>query len=300
MFSNTPNKTPSRTKSETSGKTSNTTQNRPAAPALEEREFDQFRKLAYEKFGLNLTDAKHELVATRLGKKLRELKLPSFRAYYDLVVSDKTGEALIAMIDALSTNHTLFLREPAHFDYLREVLLPTLRKRSRIDVWSAPCSTGEEPYSIAIVLFDELGIPPHPPVLIRAVDISTKALNTARAGTYPAGRFAGLSPQQIKRYFRETEPGRFTIVPELRRAVEFERANLIEPLTDTRLYPLIFCRNMMIYFDKVTQEKVVQQLARRLEPGGHLFIGHSESLMGAHHPLEYIQPAIYRFPKARV
>jgi chemotaxis protein methyltransferase CheR len=270
------------------------------APALQEREFEQFRKLAYEKFGLNLTGAKQDLVATRLGKKLRELKLPSFRAYYDLVVSDKTGESLVAMIDALSTNHTLFLREAAHFDYLRQVLLPALRKRSRIEVWSAPCSTGEEPYSIAMVLFDELGIPPRPPVLIRAVDISTKALTTARAGVYPAGRLAGLSPQQIKRYFRETEPGRFSIVPELRRVVEFERANLIEPLTDTRLYPLIFCRNMMIYFDKVTQEKVVQQLARRLEPGGHLFIGHSESLMGAHHPLEYIKPAIYRLPETRV
>lgn len=266
-------------------------------PVLQEREFEQIRKLAYDKFGLNLTEAKHELVSTRLGKKLRELKLPSFRAYYDLVIADKTGESLIAMIDALSTNHTLFLREEAHFDYLRQVLLPTLRKRSRIDVWSAPCSTGEEPYSIAMVLFDELGIPSRPPVQIRAVDISTKALTTARAGVYPAGRLAGLSPQHIKRYFREREPGRFTIVAELRCAVEFERANLIEPLTDTRLYPLIFCRNVMIYFDKSTQERVVQQLARRLEPGGHLFIGHSETLMGAQHPLEYVKPAIYRLPE---
>jgi chemotaxis protein methyltransferase CheR len=268
-------------------------------PALQEREFEQFRKLAYDKFGLNLTAAKHELVATRLGKKLRELKLPNYRAYFDLVVADKTGESLIAMIDALSTNHTYFLREAAHFQYLKQALLPALRKRSRIDVWSAPCSTGEEPYSIAMVLCDELGLPPHPSLLIRAVDISTKALTTARAGIYPTARLAGLSPPQIKRYFHETEPGRFTIVPELRRAVEFERANLIEPFTDTRLYPLIFCRNMMIYFDKATQEKVVQQLARRLEPGGHLFIGHSESLMGAQHPLEYVKPAIYRLPERR-
>lgn len=268
-----------------------------AFPTLQEREFEHFRKLAYEKFGLNLTESKHELVATRLGKKLRELKLPSFGAYYDRVVADRSGELLVAMIDALSTNHTLFLREAAHFDYLRQVLLPGLRKRSRIDVWSAPCSTGEEPYSIAMVLFDELGMPSHPPVQIRAVDISTKALTIARTGVYPLARLSGLSPQQVKRYFRETEPSRFTIVPELRRAVEFERANLIEPLNDTRLYPLIFCRNMMIYFDKSTQEKVIQQLVRRLEPGGHLFIGHSETLMGARHPLEYIKPAIYRLPE---
>ena len=140
-------------------------------------------------------------------------------------------------------------------------------------------------------------MPPRPPVLIRAVDISTKALNTARAGIYPTGRLAGLSPAQIKRYFRETEPGRFTVVPELRRAVEFERANLVEPLGTMSTYPLIFCRNMMIYFDKPTQEQVVRQLVQRLEPGGFLFIGHSESLMGATHPLEYIKPAIYRLPE---
>ncbi len=267
-----------------------------APPALHEREFEQFRKLAYDKFGLNLSSAKHELVSARLGKKLRELKLPSYRAYYDLIVADKTGESLIALIDSLSTNHTFFLREPAHFTYLRERLLPALRKRSRIDVWSAPCSTGEEPYSIAMVLCDELGMPPRPPVAIRAVDISTKALSTARAGIYPAGRLTGLSASWIKRYFRQTGPDGFTIAPELRSAVEFERANLIEPIEDQHHYPLIFCRNMMIYFDKATQEKLVQQLARRLEPGGHLFIGHSESLMGAAHPLEYVQPAIYRLP----
>jgi chemotaxis protein methyltransferase CheR len=271
-----------------------------AQPRLSDREFEQFRKLAYEKCGLNLTEAKHELVAARLGKKLRELKLSSYRAYYDLIVADKTGESLIAMIDALSTNHTLFLREAAHFDFLRTVLLPGLRKRSRIDVWSAPCSTGEEPYSIAITLFEELGTPPQPSVHIRAVDISTKALDTARAGTYPEGRLAGLPVPLLKRYFRESAPGRFTVVPEIHHAVEFKRANLIEPLVETSTYPLIFCRNMMIYFDKPTQEKVLRELVRRLEPGGYLFIGHSESLMGVTHALEYVKPAIYRLPERRV
>jgi chemotaxis protein methyltransferase CheR len=238
-------------------------------------------------------------VASRLSKKLRELGLSSFRAYYDLVVADKTGESLIAMIDALSTNHTLFLREAAHFDYLRQALLPRLRLRSRIDVWSAPCSTGEEPYSIAMVLIEELGVPPRPPFAIRAVDISTEALAVARAGVYAEGRLAGLPSKMRAKYFLQTKRGQFEVAPELRRAVEFERVNLVEPIRDAKVYPLIFCRNLLIYFDKPAQQKVVQQLAKRLEPGGHLFIGHSESLMGVEHPLEYIQPAIYRLPEKR-
>jgi chemotaxis protein methyltransferase CheR len=188
------------------------------------------------------------------------------------------------------------LREPAHFDYLRNVLLPALRLRPRIEIWSAPCATGEEPYSIAMVLFAELGMPSAPPFLIRSVDISTKALDAARAGVYQTHRLAGLSGAQIMRFFRQTAAGRFTVSPVLRKAVEFERVNLVEPLADSRVYPLVFCRNLLIYFDMPTQEKVVQQLASRLEPGGHLFIGHSESLTGLNQPLEYVQPAIYRLP----
>src|SRR5277367_272936 len=113
------------------------------SPALGAPEFEKFRRLAYDKFGLNLTLAKHDLVAARLGKKLRELKIPSFEAYYDHVVADRSGESLIALIDALSTNHTSFLREASHFDFLLTQVLPGLRKRASIDIWSVPCSTGE-------------------------------------------------------------------------------------------------------------------------------------------------------------
>jgi chemotaxis protein methyltransferase CheR len=265
-------------------------------PILHENEFEKIRRLAYKTCGLNLTPSKHRLVAARLGRMLTDLRLPSYRAYYDFVSADKTGVALAAMIDALTTNHTQFMREPAHFEYLRNVLLPTLRRRPRIDIWSAPCATGEEPYSIAMVLFAELGVPPAPAFTIRSVDISTKALDKARAGVYQTHRLAGLSGAQILRFFRQTSVGHFTVSPVLRQAVEFERVNLVEPLSDSRLYPLVFCRNLLIYFDTPTQEKVVRQLASRLEPGGHLFIGHSESLTALNHPLEYVQPAIYRMP----
>src|SRR5579863_5604233 len=121
-------------------------------PVLGELEFEKFRRLAYDQFGLNLTVAKHPLVAARLGRKLRELKIPSYEAYYNLIVADRTGDSLIALIDALSTNHTAFLREASHFDFLKHQVLPGLLQRSSIDIWSVPCSTGEEPYSIAVTL----------------------------------------------------------------------------------------------------------------------------------------------------
>jgi chemotaxis protein methyltransferase CheR len=266
------------------------------APSLGAPVFEKFRRLAYDKFGLNLTAAKHELVATRLGKKLRELNIPSYDAYYDLVVADRTGESLIALIDALTTNHTSFLREASHFDFLITRVLPGLRKRASIDIWSAPCSTGEEPYSIAVTLLEQLGSPPKPALRIRATEISTRALAVAKKGVYTADRLSALARPLVKRYFTPAGPGIFQVTAEVRRMIEFERANLIEPPRGNRTFSAIFCRNMMIYFDKATQERVVTGLSQFLEPGGYLLIGHSESLMGVHHGLEYVQAAIYRKP----
>jgi chemotaxis protein methyltransferase CheR len=258
--------------------------------------FEKFRRLAYDKFGLNLTSGKQELVAARLGKKLRELKIPSYEAYYDLVVADRSGESLIALIDALSTNHTSFLREASHFDFLLKNVLPGLRKRASIDVWSAPCSTGEEPYSIAVTFLEQLGMPPKPALRIRATDISTKALAIAKKGAYTADRLGAMPLPAIKKFFTQTGPGAFQILPEIRQMIEFERVNLIEPMRGSRIFPIIFCRNVMIYFDKPTQERVVAGLSQFLEPGGYLLIGHSESLMGVQHGLDYVQPAIYKKP----
>jgi chemotaxis protein methyltransferase CheR len=268
------------------------------SPTLKTPVFEKIRRLAYDKFGLNLTEAKHHLVAARLGKKMRELKIPSYEAYYDLVVGDRTGESLIALIDALSTNHTSFLREASHFDYLIKNVLPKLRHRATIDIWSAPCSTGEEPYSMAVTMLEQLGMPAKPALRIRATDISTRALAVAKKGAYAADRLGSMPVPLIKKYFTQTAPGVFQIRPEIGRMIEFERGNLIEPMRATRAFPIVFCRNVMIYFDKPTQEKVVTNLSQFLEPGGYLFIGHSESLMGVRHSLEYVLPAIYRKPGA--
>ena len=265
--------------------------------SLSARDFDQFRLLAHQKFGLDLPDGKQQLVASRLGKKMRELNLNSFNAYYQHIVEDRTGEALTAMIDALTTNHTSFFRESGHFEFLRRTVLPSLRSRSSLHFWSAACSSGEEPYSIAFTLFDELGPETLSKLRILATDISTRVLGLAQSAVYPAERFRGVSPDQLRRYVLKGEGkyrDNFMVKRQFREAIEFRRLNLMEDLAHLGPFPVIFCRNVMIYFDRATQQGLVNRLASRLEPGGYLFIGHAESLSGIDQPLSYVQPAIYR------
>jgi chemotaxis protein methyltransferase CheR len=266
---------------------------------LTTREFDQFRKLAYDTAGIDLQPGKEQLVSARLGKKMRELKLSSYQDYYDFVAADKTGDALIAMIDVLTTNHTSFFREIAHFDFLRKTILPGLRDRSQISIWCAASSTGEEPYSIAFSVLEELGMAALPKLSVLATDISTRVLAAAQKGVYPAERFREFPPQQLRQYLLRGE-GRwknwYQVRKEIRNAIHFERLNLMEQFTHSAPYQVIFCRNVMIYFDRPTQEHVVQRLSQFLEPGGYLLIGHAESLNGTKHSLQYIRPATYRKP----
>jgi chemotaxis protein methyltransferase CheR len=268
---------------------------------LTAREFEQFRRLAYEKFGLDLRNGKETLVSARLGKKIRELNFRSFQEYYHHVLEDRTGEALIALIDALTTNHTSFFREPAHFEFLRQTILPGLRERDRIAIWSAACSTGEEPYSIAFGLLEELGEAALAKIRILATDISTRVLANAQRGAYPTERFDGIPAHQLRRYLLRGEQrfkDWYRVKPEVRAVVEFRRLNLVERFSHLGPFPVIFCRNVMIYFDKPTQQDLVKRLAGCLEPGGYLLIGHAESLNGVDHPLRYVRPAIYRKPES--
>lgn len=264
---------------------------------LKPQEFDAIRRLAYQKFGLDLRNGKEELVAARLGKKIRQHGFNSFEEYYQHVVRDPSGEALIGMIDSLATNHTSFLREPAHFDFLREVVLPGLAGRSRLDFWSAACSTGEEPYTLAFTLADQMSPASFSGVRIFATDISTKVLKIAQRVVYAQERFQNFSRSWMTQYLLRGEgqwKGSYRVKPHIRSQVEFARLNLIEPFSPGRSFASIFCRNVMIYFDKPTQEKVVGRLSDCLEPGGYLFVGHAESLTGINHPLQYVRPAIYR------
>jgi chemotaxis protein methyltransferase CheR len=265
--------------------------------ALSRQEFAAISTLAREEFGLELAAGKELLVASRLAKLMRRLRFSEFREYYRYVQRDQTGEALVELIDALTTNHTSFFREKAHFDFLVQKVFPEIKRSGPICIWSAASSTGEEPYTIALMAREHLG--PRSPILPRilASDISTRVLETARKGIYNADRFqSGMAPWLKKHLLRGEGrwEGWYQMRPEILSMVEFRRINLIEPFTHIGRFKVIFCRNVMIYFSRSTQEELVNRLAACLEPGGYLFVGHSESLTGIQHGLQQVQPAIYR------
>jgi chemotaxis protein methyltransferase CheR len=266
---------------------------------LHPAEFEKISRLAYEHFGVDLRNGKQALVEARIGKKLRELGLTSFQHYFDYVTADKSGDALAAMVDVLTTNHTSFFREPRHFDFLRDTIWPTLRQRREIHLWSAACSSGEEPYTMAMTLLEHAREEALAKVKIRATDISTRVLERGRAGIYPADRLKDVPYPVLQ---RNTLKGRtatgdsFRFKPEVRGMIAFEHLNLMQPLSPDYRCSVIFCRNIMIYFDKPTQQDLVARLTQQLEDGGYLFIGHSESLSAVQHTLEYVCPATYRKP----
>jgi chemotaxis protein methyltransferase CheR len=269
--------------------------NSPLAEALTDSEIDRVIELAHRACGIDLSRGKKELIQARLGKKIRESNFTSFRHYYDHVTADHTGEELLALLDALTTNYTSFLREPAHFDFLRRHIGHLTE--GPIRVWSAACSSGEEPYTIAMSLLEQLGAAASNRVHILASDISTRALAAAERGIYEADRFRDFPPDWRSKYLlrgADRAAGFYRIKPAVRRLIEFARLNLMEPFPAAAPFQVIFCRNVMIYFDKETQARLVNRLASFLEPGGYLLIGHSESLTGLSHCYEYIQPAVYR------
>jgi chemotaxis protein methyltransferase CheR len=268
-------------------------------PVLSPSDFRRISELARERFGLNLPAGKEGLVAARLGKKIRQGHFASFADYYHHVVSDPTGTALIELIDALTTNHTFFLRERAHFDFLGQLVTGEYQNRSALRIWSAACSTGEEPYSIAMYLTDvsqQTACRWSSGVQILATDISTRVLGKAQRAVYDAERFREIPEHWWKSYLlhgQKTCSGTYKVKPAVANLVEFERLNLIEPLP-RRSFEIIFCRNVLMYFDKPTQKDIVLRLLNCLEPGGYLFVGHSETLTGIEHKLEYVRPAVYR------
>jgi chemotaxis protein methyltransferase CheR len=265
---------------------------------LGQSEFQQIRELAYRTFGLDLKPGKEELVSARLQRLVRGGGFRSYQDYYRHVLGDSTGESLLALVDALATNHTAFMREPDHFDFLRQKVLPALTRRESVDIWSAACSTGEEIWTLAFLLRDAL---PSSRIHLTGTDISRKALAQAERALYPAERVSGLSAAWIKNYFAlEAGPLKsYRVKAEIRAQAAFQRINLIEPLQWSKQFPVIFCRNVMIYFDRPTQQRVIANLTRCLEPGGYLFVGHAESFTGIDHRLEYVRPAVYRQPGAK-
>jgi len=266
-------------------------------------EFRQISELVYQRFGLDLKKGKEALVAARLGKRLRQKGIKSFAEYYRHVLADSSGEALIELIDSLTTNHTSFMREKAHFEFLTRAVKEEFSAIANLEIWCAASSTGEEPYSIAVCLAEALSRGAENRrrgFRILATDISTRVLAHARRGVYVAERFKELPDAWRRAYLLRGEgecKGSYKIKPELAAHVEYQRLNLIEPFTHRRRFHVIFCRNVMMYFDKSTQQDIVQRLGACLEPGGYLFVGHSESLTGVEHDLQYVRPATYRAGK---
>jgi chemotaxis protein methyltransferase CheR len=275
---------------------------------LTERDFRKISDLVYEHCGINLHAGKKELVRARLAKRLRYGNFNTFSDYMKHVLADKTGKEFSILIDSLSTNLTSFFREEQHFEFLRDRFLPALMERKRtkrdfrIRAWSAGCSSGEEPYSVAITLLDTVQGQGRWDIKILATDISTSVLEVAKTGIYDKQRVEPVSRLQRQRYFlaSHTEDQKvFEVSQSLRDIVIFKYLNLMGnwPI-DTRRGGLdfIFCRNVMIYFDKPTQKRLVNRFWDLLSPGGILFTGHSESLTGIEHKFRYVQPTIYAKP----
>jgi chemotaxis protein methyltransferase CheR len=242
-------------------------------------DFDCVRKLIYEHAGISLSATKQDMVYSRLARRLRETRLKSFAEYLALLERGDRNE-WEKFVNSLTTNLTSFFREPHHFPILAEHL-KTLQGRSPMTIWCSAASTGEEPYSIAMTVvetFNTFNVP----VSIVASDLDTNVLATAAKGAYPPDRLEKLSPERLSRFFVKGSDGFCTVRPELRRLVSFQRLNLLEPNWSIR-GPLdaLFCRNVMIYFDKTTQYKILKRFAPLLAENGLLFAGHSESFLHA-------------------
>ncbi len=245
-------------------------------------DFERVRKLIYEHAGISLSSAKQDMVYSRLARRLRETRLKTFGEYLALLERGDKGE-WEKFVNSLTTNLTSFFREPHHFPILAEYL-KKLQGKSSIKIWCCASSTGEEPYSIAMTVveaFNSFSVP----VSIYATDLDTNVLATAAKGTYGRDRVDRLSPERLNRFFVKTPgstDGAYTVRPELRKLITFQRLNLLEPNWSVR-GPLdaLFCRNVMIYFDKPTQYKILKRFAPLMDNNGLLFAGHSESFLHA-------------------
>jgi chemotaxis protein methyltransferase CheR len=266
------------------------------AAALTDQEFGLFRRFIYDTAGISLSDAKKALVAGRLAKRVEQRGLASYRDYFRLLESGTQPDELQTAIDLLTTNETYFFREPKHFDRLRQLALAGSRGNGLFRVWSAACSTGEEPYSIAMVLADCLAGRSWELI---ASDISERVLAKARTGHYPLQRTTNIPPDYLRRFcLRGTgsQEGTLLVQRQLRQAVRFLQVNLNGRLPELGRFDIIFLRNVLIYFDAATKRQVVNRLLAALAPGGHLLIGHSESLNGIVEGVESIAPSVYRRP----
>jgi len=257
-------------------------------------EFNLFRSFIYDHAGIHLSDEKTNLVTSRLSKRLRHYSLDSFKQYFDLMNDPSQPAEQQMVIDLLTTNETYFFREPKHFSFLEKEVLPQWPVGRNLRVWSAASSTGEEAYSIAMLLDDMLGTRPWE---VFASDISSRVLQTARQGLYQQHRIDGIPKEFLRKYCLKgvgEHEGSLLIDSNLRKRVSFSAINLNRPLGEVGRFDIIFLRNVLIYFDLETKIQIIKQLVDKMQPDGYLFIGHSESLKGVHEGVATVIPTVYR------
>jgi chemotaxis protein methyltransferase CheR len=272
---------------------------------LSDSDYRRVSQIVHELAGIHLHEGKRELVVARLGKRIRQLGMKSVGEYLKYVREEQTQDELVTMLDALSTNLTSFWRESQHFDFLARNILPQFAERARrndnwkIRAWSAGCSSGEEPYGLVMQMLHHLESPERYDIKMLATDLSTKVLGIARNGVYSSERVKPIPSDIRNKYIQQVKTPygvQYRVKPDISSRVTFARLNLMESWPMKGPMDYIFCRNVMIYFDKPTQARLVSRFFDLLRSGGTLFVGHSESLTGVEHHFHYVRPTIYEKP----
>lgn len=263
------------------------------------KEFKQLSEYIQANYGIYLKDEKQTLLTGRLSNVLAEKNFTNFAEYFNYIVADKTGEAVVTLIDKITTNHTFFMREGDHFKFFKENVLPQLERTSKdkdLRVWSAGCSSGEEPYTLAMILDEFFGADKKWwDTKILATDISSKVLDIAGKGIYNNDSIAMIPSYWKLKYFEKLGNDKSVLIPRIRNEVIYRKFNLMEKSFPFRKkFQVIFCRNVMIYFDNKTRIELVKKFYDLTEPGGYIFIGHSEALNRNETEFKCIQPAVYR------
>ncbi|HSC69518.1 MAG TPA: CheR family methyltransferase [Cellvibrio sp.] len=262
-------------------------------PIPSDKEFQLFQQLIQEKLGIFLPAQKKALLSNRLWKRLQACEVNGFSDYYRLIQSPQGKNELNIALELITTNETYFFREQKHFDYLQEEILPKLRPSGNFRVWSAASSTGEEPYSIAMVLKDRCPCEWE----LLCSDVNRTVVEQAKVGIYPEMRVKNIPPDYLRRFCRKgvgQQQGNVRVTAELRDAVQFFTLNLHESFPDIGKFDLVFLRNVLIYFENDNKARILERIAEKLNPGGILFVGHSESLHGISTRFTPVKPAIYR------
>ncbi len=269
---------------------------------LSAADFSRLSKFIYQQYGIKMPEAKHIMLQSRLQKRLRALQMPSFSEYVDYVFSPAGSTEIVHMMDVVSTNKTDFFRENQHFEYLLDTVLPELHDLNRqnfVKVWSAGCSSGEEPYTLAMVMSEYASRTRGFDFSILGSDLSTIVLDKAVNAIYPEDRVDVIPYDLKKKYLlrsKDRTKPTVRIVPELRRKTSFMRLNFMDDTYSEvpSNFDIVFCRNVLIYFDRKTQEAVINKLCRHLRSGGYFFLGHSESAAGINVPLKQLKPTVFR------